>query len=67
VPVNNAAYQMSREAIEDITPDEFERTFRTNVFAMPHLCRVALPRMKPGESIINTASIRAFDPSPNAM
>jgi NAD(P)-dependent dehydrogenase (short-subunit alcohol dehydrogenase family) len=67
VLVNNAAYQMSRETIEEITPEEFEHTFRTNVFAMFYLCRAALPRMKPGSCVINTASIQAFDPSPNLL
>jgi NAD(P)-dependent dehydrogenase (short-subunit alcohol dehydrogenase family) len=65
--VNNAAYQMAHERIEDVTPEEFDRTFRTNVFAMFYLCRAALPRMKPGASIINTASIQAFDPSPSLL
>jgi NAD(P)-dependent dehydrogenase (short-subunit alcohol dehydrogenase family) len=67
VLVNNAAYQMSQERIEDVTPEEFDRTFRTNVYAMFYLCRSALPRMKPGASIINTSSIQAFDPSPNLL
>jgi NAD(P)-dependent dehydrogenase (short-subunit alcohol dehydrogenase family) len=67
VLVNNAAFQMSRERIEDVTAEEFERTFRTNVFAMFHLCRAALPRMKPGAGVINVASIQAFDPSPNLL
>jgi NAD(P)-dependent dehydrogenase (short-subunit alcohol dehydrogenase family) len=63
VLVNNAAFQMTHEKIEDFTPEEFEKTFRTNVFAMFYLCRAALPRMKPGACVINTASIQAFDPS----
>jgi NAD(P)-dependent dehydrogenase (short-subunit alcohol dehydrogenase family) len=65
--VNNAAYQMTYDKIEDITPEEFEKTFRTNVFAMFYLCRAGLPRMKPGSAIINTASIQAFDPSPQLL
>ena len=64
VLVHNAAYQMARQKIEDITPEQFERTYRTNVFAMFYLCRAALPRMKPGACVINTTSIQAFDPSP---
>jgi NAD(P)-dependent dehydrogenase (short-subunit alcohol dehydrogenase family) len=67
VLVNNAAYQMTQEKIEDVTPEQFDRTLRTNVFAMFHLCRAALPRMKPGACVINTASIQAFDPSPNLL
>jgi NAD(P)-dependent dehydrogenase (short-subunit alcohol dehydrogenase family) len=65
--VNNAAFQAVYERIEDITTEEFERTFRTNVYAMFWLCRAALPRMKPGSVIINTASIQAFDPSPQLL
>jgi NAD(P)-dependent dehydrogenase (short-subunit alcohol dehydrogenase family) len=65
--VNNAAYQRTYEKIEDVPTEEFERTFRTNVFAMFWLCRAALPRMKAGNVIINTASIQAFDPSPNLL
>ncbi len=62
--VNNAAFQMAREDITDITPEEFESTYQTNVFAMFYLCQAALPRMPKGSSIINTASIQSFDPSP---
>ena len=65
--VNNAAYQMSHDSIDEFTTDEFDRTFRTNVYAMFWLCRAALPRMKPGACIINTASIQAFEPSPNLL
>jgi NAD(P)-dependent dehydrogenase (short-subunit alcohol dehydrogenase family) len=65
--VNNAAYQMTHESIEDFSTEEFDRTFRTNVYAMFWLCRAALPRMQAGSAIINTASIQAFDPSPNLL
>jgi NAD(P)-dependent dehydrogenase (short-subunit alcohol dehydrogenase family) len=65
--VNNAAFQMTHEKIEEFPSDEFERTFRTNVFAMFYLCRAALPRMKPGSAIINTASIQGYDPSPTLL
>ena len=67
VLVNNAAFQMSRKSIDEISAEEFDRTFRTNVYAMFHLCRAALPRMPAGGSIINTASIQAFDPSPELL
>lgn len=62
--INNAAYQMSQESIEEFSSEQFERVFRTNVFAMFYLCKAALPRMKAGSSIINTTSIQAYDPSP---
>jgi NAD(P)-dependent dehydrogenase (short-subunit alcohol dehydrogenase family) len=62
--VNNAAYQMSRGSIHDISSEELDRTFRTNVFAMFYLCKAALPHMQPGATIINTSSIEAFQPKP---
>jgi NAD(P)-dependent dehydrogenase (short-subunit alcohol dehydrogenase family) len=65
--VNNAAFQMSRESIEEISTEEFDRTFKTNVYAMFWTCRAALPRMAPGSVIINTSSIQAFDPSPQLL
>ena len=65
--VNNAAFQMTHDRIEDFSTEEFDRTFRTNVYAMFWLCRAALPRMKPGATFINTASIQAFNPSPNLL
>jgi NAD(P)-dependent dehydrogenase (short-subunit alcohol dehydrogenase family) len=65
--VNNAAFQRTHERIEEFTTDEFDATFKTNVYAMFWLCRAALPRMKPGAAIINTASIQAFDPSPTLL
>jgi NAD(P)-dependent dehydrogenase (short-subunit alcohol dehydrogenase family) len=65
--VNNAAYQRTYERIEDCPTEEFDTTFKTNVYAMFWLCRAALPRMEPGSVIINTASIQAFDPSPNLL
>ena len=65
--VNNAAFQMTHERIEEFSTGEFDRTFKTNVYAMFWLCKAALPRMKPGSVIINTASIQAFDPSPTLL
>jgi NAD(P)-dependent dehydrogenase (short-subunit alcohol dehydrogenase family) len=63
VVVNNAAYQEAAEAIEEIGSEVFDRTFRTNVYAMFYLCKAAMPHLQPGASIINTASIQAYDPS----
>jgi NAD(P)-dependent dehydrogenase (short-subunit alcohol dehydrogenase family) len=67
VLVNNAAFQMTHERIEEFSTEEFDRTFKTNVYAMFWLCRAALPRMAAGGSIINTASIQAYDPSGNLL
>jgi NAD(P)-dependent dehydrogenase (short-subunit alcohol dehydrogenase family) len=65
--VNNAAFQMTHDKIEEFTTEEFDRTFKTNIYALFWLTRAALPRMRPGSVIINTASIQAYDPSPNLM
>lgn len=65
--VSNAAYQMSQESIADVTAEQFERTYRTNVFALFYLCKAALPQLPAGGSVIATASIQAFDPSPQLL
>jgi NAD(P)-dependent dehydrogenase (short-subunit alcohol dehydrogenase family) len=65
--VNNAAFQSTHESIEEFSTEEFDRTMKTNVYAMFWLCRAALPRMKPGSVILNTASIQAFNPSPTLL
>jgi Dehydrogenases with different specificities (related to short-chain alcohol dehydrogenases) len=65
--VNNAAYQRSYAAFEDIPEEEFEEAFRVNVFAMFRLCQKLLPQMPKGGSIINTASIQSFDPGPQLL
>jgi NAD(P)-dependent dehydrogenase (short-subunit alcohol dehydrogenase family) len=65
--VNNSAFQMSHEKLEEFTPEEIDRTYRTNIMAMYYLCQAAVPLMKAGSSIINVASIQAYDPSPNLL
>jgi NAD(P)-dependent dehydrogenase (short-subunit alcohol dehydrogenase family) len=65
--VNNAARQRSFADFEDIAPEEWDRTFRTNIHAMFYLCREAVPHMKPGAAIVNTASINSDDPSPQLL
>jgi NAD(P)-dependent dehydrogenase (short-subunit alcohol dehydrogenase family) len=67
VLVNNAAYQMTYDSIEDISAEEWDRTFRTNIYAMFYLCKAAVPRMKAGSTIINTASIQAYEPNPGLL
>jgi hypothetical protein len=65
VLVNNAAYQGEElEKFEQLTAERLERTFRVNILAMFHLVRYALPHMKEGSSIINVASIQAYQPKP---
>lgn len=65
--VNNAAYQMSHESIQEISSEEWDHTFRTNIYAMFYLCKAALPKMAQGGAIINTASIQAYQPSPSLL
>jgi len=65
--VNNAAHQASFESIEDISDEEWELTFRVNIHAMFYLTKAAVPHMKPGSAIINTASINADVPNPTLL
>lgn len=65
--VNNAAHQSTHESIEELTPEEWDKTFQTNIHPMFYLSRFALPKMKPGSTIINTASVQAYDPSPTLL
>jgi NAD(P)-dependent dehydrogenase (short-subunit alcohol dehydrogenase family) len=58
--VNNAAEQHPQDRLEDISADQLERTFRTNIFAMFHLTRMCLPHLRPGSAIINTTSVTAY-------
>jgi NAD(P)-dependent dehydrogenase (short-subunit alcohol dehydrogenase family) len=62
--VNNAAFQMARFELEDIPDEEWDRTFDTNIRAMFHLCKAALPHLGEGSSIINTTSINEDQPKP---
>ena len=65
--VNNAAYQRTYEKFEDIPADEWDRAFRTNIYAMFYLCQAAVPHMKEGSAIVNTSSINAKNPSPQLL
>lgn len=65
--VNNAAHQATFEKLEDITSEEWDLTFRTNVFAMFYLSQEAVKCMEPGSTIINTSSINATSPSPTLL
>lgn len=62
--INNAAYQMTYERIEDISGREWNRTFETNMTAMFYLVKHAKKHMPPGASIINTTSVNAYSPNP---
>jgi NAD(P)-dependent dehydrogenase (short-subunit alcohol dehydrogenase family) len=62
--VNNAAHQATFKDIGDISDEEWEKTFRTNIHAMFYLTKAAVPHMKPGSAIINTASVNSDMPNP---
>jgi NAD(P)-dependent dehydrogenase (short-subunit alcohol dehydrogenase family) len=55
--VNNAAFQQHQESLEDLTEEQWEETFRTNIFGYFHMAKAALPHLKPGSAIVNTGSI----------
>lgn len=58
--VNNAAEQHAQNSVEDITKEQLERTFKTNIFSMFYMTKACLPHMKEGSVIINTSSITAY-------
>lgn len=62
--VNNAAFQMTHESLDEISDDEWDHTLATNLTAMFILCKDAVPHMAPGSSIINTSSVNSDMPSP---
>jgi NAD(P)-dependent dehydrogenase (short-subunit alcohol dehydrogenase family) len=62
--VNNAGYQKMQDELQEMTSSMFDRVFRTNVYAPFYLSKAALLHLKPGGSIINTASIQGYKPSP---
>ncbi|HEY3528436.1 MAG TPA: glucose 1-dehydrogenase [Nocardioides sp.] len=64
VLVNNAAYQMTRETLEDVPDEEWDHTIATNLSAMFHLCKAALPHMGEGSSIIGSSSVNSDNPNP---
>lgn len=67
VLVNNAAFQMTRESLDEISNEEWDRTFDVNIGAMFRITKAAVPHMKPGSAIINTASVNADTPKPKLL
>ena len=65
--VNNAARQVSRDSILEITSEQFDETFKTNIYANFWITKAAIPHMKRGSAIINTASVNAYDPGENII
>jgi NAD(P)-dependent dehydrogenase (short-subunit alcohol dehydrogenase family) len=68
VLVNNAANQMSQpDGIQAISTEQFDRVVRTNLYGMFWLCKMALPHIPAGGSIINSTSVQAYKPSPHLL
>ncbi|WP_343718008.1 SDR family oxidoreductase [Inquilinus sp.] len=65
--VNNAAHQMTFDSLDQISAEEWDLTFRTNIHSQFYLAKAAVPHMKPGSAIVNTTSINAKDPSPSLL
>jgi len=65
--VNCAARQHSHPSIAELTTEDFDWTIKTNQYALFWITKAALPHLKPGSSIINTASVQAYDPSANLL
>jgi NAD(P)-dependent dehydrogenase (short-subunit alcohol dehydrogenase family) len=63
--VNNAAFQMSHDSLDEVSDDEWDYTLAVNLSAMFTLCKEAIPHMQPGASIINSSSVNSDNPSPN--
>lgn len=65
--VNNAAKQAAQQSILDVTTEQFDATFKTNVYAMFWITKAALPHLAEGATIINTSSIQAYEPSASLL
>ncbi|MGN7442900.1 SDR family oxidoreductase [Pseudomonas lactis] len=67
VLVNNAAFQMTYQSLEDIPDEDWVKTFNVNITAMFRICKAALPHMAEGSSIINTSSVNSDMPNPSLL
>jgi NAD(P)-dependent dehydrogenase (short-subunit alcohol dehydrogenase family) len=65
--VNNAAFQQARAGIEEISDEQFDQTFKTNIYAPFRLSKAAVAHMQPGAVIINTGSVNSYDPSEHLL
>ena len=65
--VNNAAHQATFSDIGDISDEEWELTFRVNIHAMFYLTKAAVPHMRPGSAVVNTASVNSDMPNPSLL
>ena len=67
IVVNVAGHQIATKSIADLTTEQFDETFKTNVYAMFWICKAAIPYLPPGATIINTASIQSYQPSASLL
>ncbi|MGY1438521.1 SDR family oxidoreductase [Streptomyces reniochalinae] len=67
VLVNNAAFQMTHDSVEDIPDQEWDRTLATNISAFFHLVKAAVPHMRPGSAIIGSTSVNSDSPPPQLL
>ncbi|GAB2697927.1 SDR family oxidoreductase [Mucilaginibacter koreensis] len=67
VLVNNAAFQMARTSLQEVPAEEWDRTFKTNIYPMFYLCKAAEPHMKPGSTVVNTTSVNAYKAPPQLI
>lgn len=58
--VNNAAFQMSRDSLDEVSSEEWDRTFKTNIYPLFYLCKAAEKHLKPGSTVVNTTSVNAY-------
>lgn len=65
--VINAARQQARKSVAEVTSEDFDRTLKTNLYALHWLAQAAVPHLIPGASIITTASIQAYEPSAHLL
>jgi NAD(P)-dependent dehydrogenase (short-subunit alcohol dehydrogenase family) len=65
--VNNAAFQMSRDSLQDISAEEWDTTFRVNIHPMFYICKAAEEHLQPGSTIINTTSVNAYKAPPHLI
>ena len=65
--VNNAAFQMSRDGLDEVSDEEWDYTFKTNIYSQFYLCKAAIPHLKEGAAIVNTTSVNSDKAPPQLI